>query len=115
MILLFVILLLLLILLFRAEKDLKSHTSVIETWPDFLKGLNQKNIILAPFCGGKECEENIKKDSAQDAVVEEGAPAMGAKSLCIPFDQPKEITNQKCCHPKCGQAAKYYTLFGRSY
>lgn len=40
---------------------------------------------------------------------------MGAKSLCIPFEQPMEITaDTKCVYP-CGQAAKFYTLFGRSY
>ena len=51
----------------------------------------------------------------RDAVVEEGAPAMGAKSLCIPADQPKPITSQVCFHPDCKQKAIYYTLFGRSY
>lgn len=40
---------------------------------------------------------------------------MGAKSLCIPFEQPMEITaDTKCVYP-CGQPAKFYTLFGRSY
>ena len=28
-------------------------------------------------------------------MVEEGAPAMGAKSLCIPAEQPKKIVDQK--------------------
>lgn len=70
---------------------------------------------MIPFCLAKDCEEEIKKDSARDAVVEEGAPSMGAKSLCIPFEQPKEITTQKCINPKCGKAAIKYTLFGRSY
>ncbi len=51
----------------------------------------------------------------RDAVVEEGAPAMGAKSLCIPFDQPRAITTQKCINPNCTRSAKKYTLFGRSY
>jgi bifunctional glutamyl/prolyl-tRNA synthetase len=54
----------------------------------------------------------------RDAVVEEGAPAMGAKSLCIPAEQPKKITNQLCVYPNCcvkGKKAIYYTLFGRSY
>lgn len=52
----------------------------------------------------------------RDAVVEEGAPAMGAKGLCIPFDQPEKIAeNQACVHPKCKGKAKYFTLFGRSY
>ena len=49
----------------RAEADLKNHTSVVETWADFLKGLDKKNIIMAPFCGQKDCEEKIKKDSAR--------------------------------------------------
>lgn len=41
---------------------------------------------------------------------------MGAKSLCIPFDQPADITaDTKCVYPECSQAAKFYTLFGRSY
>ena len=48
-------------------------------------------------------------------MVEEGAPAMGAKSLCIPAEQPKKIVDQKCVHPNCSSKAIYYTLFGRSY
>jgi hypothetical protein len=51
-------------------------------------------------------------------VVEEGAPAMGAKSLCIPAKQPKAIkaiSCQKCVYPNCSAKAIYYTLFGRSY
>jgi bifunctional glutamyl/prolyl-tRNA synthetase len=99
----------------KAEKDLKSNLAVVDTWSEFLKHLDLKHIIMSPFCLGKECEEHIKKDSARDAVVEEGAPAMGAKSLCIPFDQPKSITTQLCVHPNCKLPAKAYTLFGRSY
>ena len=49
-------------------------------------------------------------------MVEEGAPAMGAKGLCIPFSQPGEITpDTLCVYPDCGKAATCYTLFGRSY
>ncbi len=41
---------------------------------------------------------------------------MGAKSLCIPFDQPKKlVAGQKCVRPGCDGIAKFYTLFGRSY
>jgi hypothetical protein len=40
---------------------------------------------------------------------------MGAKGLCIPFEQPKAITNQNCVHPDCKAKPLYYTLFGRSY
>ena len=52
----------------------------------------------------------------RDQDLEAGAPSMGAKSLCIPFDQPMELTaDTKCVYPECDQPAKYYTLFGRSY
>ncbi len=51
-----------------------------------------------------------------DIVLEPGAPAMGAKSLCIPFEQPKKLTSrQQCVRPGCGVVAQFYTLFGRSY
>ena len=94
---------------------MKSNVAVVETWKEFLQNLDAKKMIKAPFCGGKDCEGHLKNESARDAFVEEGAPSMGAKSLCIPFDQPKPITNQKCVRPSCNQAAQYYTLFGRSY
>lgn len=99
----------------KATLDLNNNLAVVDDWNEFLKNLDAKKIIMVPFCLEKDCEEQIKKDSARDAVVEEGAPSMGAKSLCIPFDQPKEITTQKCVNPRCGKQALKYTLFGRSY
>ena len=52
----------------------------------------------------------------REESTEVGAPAMGAKGLCIPFKQPAEITpGMKCVHPDCNEPAKFYTLFGRSY
>jgi prolyl-tRNA synthetase len=38
---------------------------------------------------------------------------MGAKSLCIPFQQPASAAGKKCI--ACDKPAKSYTLFGRSY
>ncbi|KAJ8309483.1 hypothetical protein KUTeg_014357 [Tegillarca granosa] len=100
----------------RAKADLDNYLVVSHNWDDFCNSLDQKKIIQAPFCGEIPCEDNIKKDSARDAVVEEGAPAMGAKGLCIPFKQPEELQpGTKCIHPKCNNKAKFFTLFGRSY
>ena len=49
--------------------------------------------------------------------TDERAPSAGAKSLCIPFDQSKwdpiEPGKTKCV--ACGQDAKRWTMFGRSY
>lgn len=71
-------------------------------------------LILKPFAA-IECEEIIKKDSARTEAVDDKAPAMGAKSLCIPFNQPADATTETCICPKCDKKANSYTLFGRSY
>lgn len=87
----------------------------------FVPILNQKNLILIPFCGAKECEGNIKDDSAtaslaEDEEADDKAPSMGAKSLCIPFDhQDKLKAGMMCIHPACGQPATCICMFGRSY
>jgi len=52
----------------------------------------------------------------RDVIAEDGAPAMGAKGLCIPFEQPAEIkATDKCIGPDCSNKPCFYTLFGRSY
>ncbi|KAJ7378551.1 hypothetical protein OS493_022537 [Desmophyllum pertusum] len=100
----------------RAKKEMEANLAVAHTWSEFNAMLDKQKIIHVPFCGEGPCEGNIEKDSARDQDLESGAPSMGAKSLCIPFDQPMEITaDTKCVHPQCGNAAKFYTLFGRSY
>lgn len=59
---------------------------------------------------------NILQHFCRDENVEPGAPIMGAKSLCIPFDQPEAISNNdKCIHPSCKNKPVRFTLFGRSY
>ena len=89
---------------------------------------------MSPYCGEVVCEDCIKKKSARyvilvqyscqcnnlllyrEEAIEPGAPAMGAKALCIPFNQPKELLPGTVCFgPECSRPAKYYTLFGRSY
>lgn len=80
--------------------------------------MNKKNVILAPWCGVTECEEDIKESSAkrddgEEFEEDDKAPSMGAKSLCIPFDQPILSDGQKCI--KCERTAVNYCMFGRSY
>lgn len=104
-------------MLAKATVDLESHTKVTKDWKEFCTLLDNKNIIMSPFCGDIECEEKIKADSAKDdTTVDAAGPAMGAKSLCIPFKQCAEIIkSDKCVHPDCKNKPKFYTLFGRSY
>jgi bifunctional glutamyl/prolyl-tRNA synthetase len=101
----------------KATKDLETHLKTSKNWQEFRDFLDSKNIIMAPFCGEIQCEEKIKAESAREETEgEQQGPAMGAKSLCIPFDQPAEIlASDKCIHPACTNKPKFYTLFGRSY
>ncbi|XP_068795976.1 bifunctional glutamate/proline--tRNA ligase isoform X3 [Struthio camelus] len=98
----------------RASEDLKRHMVVANTMEDFQKELDSGKIVQIPFCGETECEDWIKKTTARDQDLEPGAPSMGAKSLCIPFQPLRELQ----CGAKCvcsKNPAKFYTLFGRSY
>lgn len=104
-------------MLAKATKDLTDHTKITKEWKELTTHLDAKNIIMAPFCGDIPCEEKIKADSArEDTDGDVQGPAMGAKSLCIPFEQPVDIqASDKCIHPACKNKPKFYTLFGRSY
>ncbi|KRY30896.1 Bifunctional glutamate/proline--tRNA ligase [Trichinella spiralis] len=101
----------------RAKAEMDNCTKVVEKWNDFCDHLEKRCLVMAPFCGAEVCEDLIKKDSTRDESTDPTAPSMGAKSLCIPFNQPKLLQKgeKKCVHPKCNQPAQFYTLFGRSY
>lgn len=105
-------------LFLKAKESFDTHRVIVEEWKDFVPALNKKNVILAPWCGVEECEEDIKdasakKDDGEEFEVDEKSPSMGAKSLCIPFKQPTLKKNQKCV--RCQRAAIQYCMFGRSY
>ena len=88
-------------------------------------------IIMSPYCGEILCENQIKKMSTtfddhailchvvvpyREEALEPGASVMGAKALCIPFKQPKELSSDASCVCRgCGNKAKYYALLGCSY
>lgn len=44
---------------------MKNHTKITKDWNQFCKNLDQKNIILSPFCGDMPCEDKIKQDSVR--------------------------------------------------
>lgn len=105
----------------RANEKYKQHRVQLTNWDDFVPTLNGKNVVLVPHCEGDKCEDEVKDKSAKkalgDGVAEDKqAPAMGAKSLCIPFEQPEGIDgNTKCINPDCTAPAKAWVMFGRSY
>ena len=105
-------------LLEKARKDFDEHRVMVHEWKDFVPTLNAKNVIVSPWCGDGDCEDDIKdssakKDDGEEEEVDEKSPSMGAKSLCIPFDQPELKSGQKCV--KCDRPAVTYCMFGRSY
>ncbi|KAJ5159712.1 proline--tRNA ligase [Penicillium canariense] len=107
----------------RADEVFKSHRKMITNWDEFSPALDNKDLALSPFCLLPACETQIKEMSARKAeentgVVQDArAPSMGAKSLCIPFEQPEGIEPgvTKCINPKCDRFAEKWCMFGRSY
>lgn len=106
----------------RASEKFRSHTKLITRWDDFVPSLNAKNVNLIPHCLMEKCEDRVKdlsarRDDKDDTPQDEKAPSMGAKSLCIPFDQPEGglADGTECLNPDCSQIAKAWCLFGRSY
>ncbi|KAK4895372.1 hypothetical protein LTR27_006436 [Elasticomyces elasticus] len=103
----------------KASDEYAEHRKQITEWKDFVPNLNQKNVVVVPHCATGECEDEIKKDSSgqvEGQEVDVRAPSMGAKSLCIPDEQPGEIKEgTHCINPKCERGAKMWVMFGRSY
>ena len=58
-----------------------------------------------------EVEKQVKVDST--GFDANGIAQMGAKTLCIPLDQPELPEGTKCF--KSGKPAKNWALWGRSY
>ncbi|KAJ3388739.1 hypothetical protein HDU92_001374 [Lobulomyces angularis] len=104
----------------RAKEVRDSRLVRLETWDKFVETLDEKCMVLAPWCEEMACEDDVKERSARvssDEKQDDKAPSMGAKTLCIPLEQPKERPlkpgKTKCF--ACKKNAKSYTLWGRSY
>ena len=98
----------------KVEETLNSiQENLLRTAKDFLKasiievnGINSlseaiknKKIAKAQFCGNAKCEDLIKEK------------ADGATCRCIPFEQ--KPAHGRCV--ACGEQAKFWALFGKSY
>lgn len=94
----------------RAARD--ARMAHVESMEGVLAELVEKRLVMFSWCATEECEDGIKlrttvKD-ADGAVV-----AMGAKSLCIPFDTQGFKQAPNCLH--CGEPSTCIGIFGRSY
>lgn len=94
----------------KALRERTERTKIADSFIGMLDSLNNKNLVLAPWCSATECEDEIGEKTT---VREDGEVVlMGAKSLCIPFEAPS-FEGKKCI--SCDDDAKCFALFGRSY
>jgi prolyl-tRNA synthetase len=103
----------------RAKAAYDSHRIKVTDWNAVVPELNNKNTLLVPHCLNGDCADAIKQETAEIsktvAEVDPRAPSMGAKSLCVPFDQEAIPAEMKCIRPACGRKAQKWLLCGRSY
>jgi len=101
-----------------AKKEKTERTKTANTFAEFIGFLNEKNIVLVPFCCTGDCEDKVKQRSKDESVAQKSDEEIGltgaAKSLCIPFEQPILLPETRC-FGECGGDAKKWCLFGRSY
>lgn len=103
--------------LFTKAKKLMDESIVpASSWTEFTSAVDAKKMILSPFCGAPSCEDAIKDATRKEGGEGSSGTLMGAKSLCIPLQQPRNIEpSDKCIRPQCNAKPQFFTLFGRSY
>ncbi|KAG0264477.1 hypothetical protein DFQ27_001214, partial [Actinomortierella ambigua] len=95
-----------------------------DCWSTKVRGaLDKRHWVMIPWCEETACEVNIKEHTATKTTTTTAdggtivTVAEGAKSLCIPFDQPQQddlriVQGQTKCLA-CDKDAKRWGLFGR--
>ncbi|KAF4513187.1 hypothetical protein G6O67_000490 [Ophiocordyceps sinensis] len=108
----------------KAEASFREHRVKVTKWEDVLPCLDNKNVVLVPFCLDAKCEDRMKElttrvDDHPDVPENQKLPSMGMKSLCVPFEQPHgpELVpgETACLNPECQGKAQKWVMFGRSY
>lgn len=106
----------------KAETSFREHRLQITEWEKVLPALDDRNVVLIPFCLDGKCEDRIKElttraEDTSNVPENQKLPAMGMKSLCIPFEQPEGVIagETDCLNPECSAKAQKWVMFGRSY
>ena len=72
----------------RTERD--ERTAKVDNWDDFMTALNEKKIVLAPWCEEVKCEEivNDRTKTEGQAASDAGEDVLtgAAKTLCLPLE-----------------------------
>ncbi|MEM3113376.1 MAG: proline--tRNA ligase [Candidatus Pacearchaeota archaeon] len=84
----------------KAKKFLDNSIVKVKNFNELIKEIRNKKIVLAPFCGAEECEDEIKSKT------------QGVTTRCIPFNSNIK-KESKCIN--CGKKAGCEVYFARSY
>ncbi|ADM11129.2 prolyl-tRNA synthetase [Encephalitozoon intestinalis ATCC 50506] len=98
-------------MLSRATTERDRRISYVRSFEEFMSSLENKKMIMAPWCGVDKCEANIKSKTTKFGP-NGNVVSTGAKTLCIPYEA-KSCNGMECIN--CNQKAIHYALFGRSY
>ena len=91
----------------KSQDSLDQSMIQADDWDQFKTHLKQKKMVAVSFCGGVDCEEEIKRKLLDDRIE-------GVKSLCQPL-KPKIIEVDHCINPDCQSSSVNDTFFGKSY
>ncbi|CAH9101046.1 unnamed protein product [Cuscuta europaea] len=88
-----------------AKQKRNSCVQVAKIWNEFVKTLNDKKLILAPWCDEKDVEKDVKAQTKGE---------MGAsKTLCCPFEQPELLEGMLSSATR--KLSKIWSYWGWSY
>lgn len=82
----------------KSKKFTQSRIVKVKTPEELKSAIENQKIALTPLCSSIDCENQIKAKT-------------GAKTINIPFDQPKSLEN--CIY--CKKPANYFIRVGKSY
>ena len=102
----------------NAVQKFEASKARADNFAQFMEHLNHKKMILAPWCDDVTCEKKVKELSGMLSKADETENDMSgsAKTLCKPLVQEPLPEGTKCfAHEHCGNLAKVYCYWGRSY
>lgn len=77
----------------KALEAREKNLSRAKDWASFMDALNQKHIVLTPWCNRIQCEKAAKDKSKEESLAkmleaneEEALLTGSAKTLCIPYE-----------------------------
>ena len=80
----------------KANATFESRRLKLTEWTKVVPALDDRHVVIIPFCEGVSCEERIKELTKSENDQElsptgQKLPSMGMKSLCIPFEQVSHL------------------------